>query len=81
MTTKRTPIPELSESALSLIYRGALPDILRLIAHQLEQGNAEAEHFSARVGQGSFDLQATITLLGAGPKNGQRMPRTNYPGA
>jgi len=43
MTTKPTP-PQ--ESALKLTYRGALPDILRLIATELENGNAHAEDFT-----------------------------------
>lgn len=73
----RKPEP-LTENALSLLYRGALPEILRTIARQLEAGNAEAENFSARVGQGSFHLSAAITLLGEHPI-GARIPKTNYP--
>ena len=74
---RRSP-PVLPDNALSLLYRGALPEILRMIAQQLDEGSVEAEHFSARVGQGSFDLQATITILGQRPSS---TPRTNYPGA
>jgi hypothetical protein len=72
---------DLAENGLSLIYRGALPEILREIARQIDEGNASAEHFSARVGRESFDLQATISLHGSEiPPRGRKAPNP-YPGA
>lgn len=56
------------ESVLSLIYRGALPEILRRIATEIESGNADAEHFSTRVTRDVFELSATINLTGTHSK-------------
>lgn len=62
---KRAPAnaPQEPESVLSLSYRGALPDILRAIASQIEDGHARAESFTARVSRDSFELQAMIDLI------------------
>jgi hypothetical protein len=62
MTTKAKPGP-LAENVLSLTYRGALPEILRAIADQIDDSHATAEHFTARVTRDVFELQATIHLV------------------
>lgn len=56
------------ESILSLSYRGALPEILRKIADQLENGNAHGQSFTCRVGTETFELSATISLTGRAGK-------------
>lgn len=66
-TSKAEPEPEqpaapTPENILSLVYRGALPEILRAIATQIDEGHASAENFTARVSREAFELQATIHL-------------------
>lgn len=64
---KSSPVPTNSEptpeNVLSLTYRGALPEILRTITVQLENGSAIAAHFTARVSHGTFELSTAINLI------------------
>lgn len=57
-----TPPAEGAESVFSLSFRGALPDILRAIATEIETGTATAEHFTSRVSRGQFELTVVINL-------------------
>jgi hypothetical protein len=50
------------ESVLALTYRGALPEMLRAIATEIESGRADAEHFTSRVTRETFELSALINL-------------------
>jgi len=60
---KRASAPvEPAESVFSLSFRGALPDILRAIATEIETGVATAEHFTSRVSRGQFELSVVINL-------------------
>lgn len=49
-------------NVLSLTFRGALPEILRMIADQIENGRATAESFASVVTRDQFELRATIHL-------------------
>jgi hypothetical protein len=60
---KATPAKAyLDQHVLSLSYRGALPDILRLLADKLESSECTAEHFTARVARETFEISASINL-------------------
>lgn len=56
--------PAAAPSALSLAYEGKLPQILRLIADEIDAGRALEETFTAQVTRGGdFQLSARITIL------------------
>lgn len=63
MPAKTKPPEPAPESILSLTYRGALPEILRKIADEIEFGSATAEHFTSRVSRDVYELSATIHLM------------------
>lgn len=50
------------KSALKLSYEGGLPEILRLIATELDLDRATAESFTAEVGRDFFNLSVSLRL-------------------
>jgi hypothetical protein len=61
--TTKASAKDQPENVLSLVYRGALPEILRAIATELESASANAEHFTSRVCRDTFELSVLITLI------------------
>lgn len=63
-----TPPPEKPppkpESIFSLTFHGALPEILRAMASELENGSAAADNFTSVVGRDTYELRAVIHLRG-----------------
>lgn len=62
-TKENPPLAEPKpESVLSLAARGALPEILRKIADEIDANRATAEQFACTVGRENFELRCTIHL-------------------
>lgn len=62
MKDNKTTAPAAAESCLALSYRGALPEILRAIATELDAKRAFADHFITKATNDSFELSAFISF-------------------